>query len=289
MTPDASTAANVQFELRYVSCAANPKVLKEALASSKAFVNPQARLCVSFGASSAAQAVNRTLRQLRTQTAFDAAPVAQPNLTFNADSERFANAETSSGVAWLIWLHEDVWLPDSWEARFRSQLAAAIAKWPNLALAGVFGIDGRAKESKPIGHVKDRGRVLGTSEGLPAIADSLDELLIAIRVDSDLWLDERLGFDFYGTDLVLQAKQNGMCAAVLDAYCEHWSNTPQTGPISPALICRVGQSAAVFEAKWAAALPITTTCFTIKTLGDVARSLTAMQPEQPAVPDLAQA
>ena len=78
-----------------------------------------------------------------------------------------------------------------------------------------------------------------------------------------------MGFDFYATDLVLQAQQAGLCAAALDAYCEHWSDTPASGAMPAQLINRVKSNGQAFEAKWAHRLPVQTPCFAIHRPGDV--------------------
>ena len=105
---------------------------------------------------------------------------------------------------------------------------------------------------------------------MPSTVDSLDEMLFAVRMDTGLKLDPALKFDFYATDIVLQAKEKGLQAAVVDAYCEHWSATQQSGPQPVSLAERIKTSARVFEEKWANALPITTSCFQISKPGDVA-------------------
>jgi hypothetical protein len=106
-------------------------------------------------------------------------------------------------------------------------------------------------------------------------------LLFAVRVDSKLRLDPALGFDFYATDLVLQAQQQGWQCAVLDVCCEHWSDTPASGAVPTAVVQRIKQSARVFERKWEAKLPISTPCFEINKAGDVAAFIDAIVVTQP--------
>ena len=96
---------------------------------------------------------------------------------------------------------------------------------------------------------------------------------MAVRVGSGLRMDPNLGFDFYGTDLVLQAKGKGQCAAVVDAYCEHWSQTPNALPLPEKMLARITKNANAFERKWAHSLPLSTSCFDIAEPGDVARFL----------------
>jgi hypothetical protein len=81
---------------------------------------------------------------------------------------------------------------------------------------------------------------------------------------------------FYGTDLVLQAQAAGWSCAVVDAYCEHGSSTPASGPLPPAMARRIVASGQTFERKWAARLPLTTSCFEITRPGDVAAAVASL-------------
>lgn len=180
------------------------------------------------------------------------------------------DAQAAQGTEWLVWMHQDVFLPSGWEDVFRQALHAACIRWPTLAVAGVYGVRGVGEHSVRAGHVLDRGLLLQEPAALPCLVDSLDELLVAVRVDSGLRMDPAMGFDFYATDLVLQAQEAGLCAAALDAFCEHWSDTPAQGVMPPGLIERVAKNAEAFEQKWAHRLPVKTPCFEIHQPGDIA-------------------
>lgn len=175
--------------------------------------------------------------------------------------------ESRPRARWLVWLHQDVFLPEGWSTLFAQRLQEAQTLWPRLAVAGVYGVRGSGSQVVRAGHVLDRGRLLHENATLPQAVDSLDELLFAVRTDSGLRLDPALGFDFYATDLVLQAQAAGWTAAAVDAYCEHWSDTPVAGAASQALAARIGASAAVFERKWEQRLPLCTPCFDIARVG----------------------
>ncbi len=195
---------------------------------------------------------------------------------FNVSSAAQAfNAEATSAaeVDWLVWVHQDVFLPAAWQENFTTQLHGALRSWPDLAVAGVYGITGKGVSARRAGHVLDRGRLLKEAEPLPCLADSLDELLVAVRVNSGLRMDPALGFDFYATDLVLQAKAQRLSCAILDAYCEHWSTTTLAPPVCERMVSRIASSAAVFESKWSHALPVSTSCFDINHKGDVSAFL----------------
>lgn len=178
--------------------------------------------------------------------------------------------DSAPAVEWLVWAHQDVFLPEGWDIRFMAALREAQIQFPQLAVAGVYGIAGDKGNPVRVGHVLDRGRLLKESRPLPCSVSSLDELLLAVRVSSGLRMDSAMGFDFYATDLVLQAQMAGLESAVVDAYCEHWSETPSSGVMPRSLVERVKANSRAFETKWAHRLPITTPCFRIDVLGDVA-------------------
>jgi GT2 family glycosyltransferase len=193
---------------------------------------------------------------------------------FNPVMDRLA---ASREAQWLVWVHQDVVLPPGWQHQWADQMRLALERWPHLAVAGVYGLWQNRPEGAAIraGHVVDRGTVLREPAPLPHAADSLDELLVAVRVDAGLRFDPALGFDFYGTDICLQALQQGYACAVLDACCEHHSSTSRSGVMPRRLIERIARNGAAFEQKWAHRLPLCTSCFDIRQAGDVARFLAA--------------
>lgn len=222
----------------FVSCVSRWEVARQRLLASPCLARGVGHpLVLHWNAGSAAAAVNAVL---------DSRPAAR----------------------WVVWVHQDVFLPQGWDALFLQRLDEAQRQWPRLAVAGVYGVRGAGATACRAGHVLDRGRLLHEPAALPQRADSLDELLLAIRTDTDLRLDPALGFDFYGTDLALQAQAAGWDAAVVDALCEHWSDTPRQGAVPDALVQRIAASAAVFERKWSARMPISTPCFDIARPGD---------------------
>ena len=228
----------------FVACASNLQVLGQRLLSSPCLRPGGHMLTVYFNAHSAADGFNAAMA---------------------------AAAGLASAPSWLVWVHQDVFLPEGWDTRFAQALAEAQQQFPKLAVAGVYDIAGTGVNARRAGHLLDRGTMLLEPEPLPCLVDSLDELLFAVRVDSGLQLDPALGFDFYATDLVLQAHARGWQCAVVDACCEHWSGTPASGGVPRATVERIMANARVFEGKWAHRLPVTTPCFDIRQTGDVAR------------------
>lgn len=231
-------------QLRLVTCASDLAVLGQRLLASPCLQNGGLPLSVYFNARHAAEAFNAAMQ---------------------------IHASSATRDSWLVWLHQDVYLPTGWDTQFMQALESAQQQFPKLAVAGVYGLSGAGPIAQRAGHVLDRGHLLREQLGLPCLVDSLDELLFAVRVDSKLALDPELGFDFYATDLVLQAQAQGLQCVAVDACCEHWSSTPSSGAVPPGVVQRIKKSAAVFEAKWAQRLPISTPCFDIQQAGDVAR------------------
>jgi hypothetical protein len=229
--------------LSFVTCASNLEVLGERLLASPCLRQGGLPLAAYFNATSAAHGFNAAMTSLH---------------------------GTADAAMWLVWVHQDVFLPHDWDKHFCQALDDAARKFPKLAVAGVYGVTGAAPNARRAGHVLDRGNLLRESTPLPCLVDSLDELLFAVRVDTGLQIDPALGFDFYATDLVLQAQRQGWQCAVLDACCEHWSDTPASGAVPHAVVERIKRSAQAFEHKWASQLPISTPCFDIARAGDVA-------------------
>lgn len=237
------TATQAQ-ELHFVTAVSRLDVLRRYLHASPCFAERRAPLLAYFNADSAAQAFNAAMASLQ----------ARPG-------------------AWLVWVHQDVALPADWDLSFLAALRAAQQTFPALAVAGVYGMAGEARA----GHVLDRGRELREAAPLPCAVDSVDELLFAVRADSGLALDAALGFDFYGTDIVLQAQARGLQAAVVDAFCEHWSDTPAAAPIPASMADRIATSGRAFEAKWQSRLPVHTSWLSVRAPGDVARFIDALR------------
>jgi hypothetical protein len=198
---------------------------------------------------------------------------------YGARSAAAAQAPALAAAApgdWVVWVHQDVFLPAGWAARFAAALAQLQARDPTAAVAGAYGVCGVAGHGaaqRRAGAVLDRGQPLREQAPLPCAVDSLDELLVAVRAGSGLAFDPALGFDFYGTDIVLQAQARGLTAWVLDAWCEHRSATPRGGPLPAALAARLAASGAAFEARWAHRLPVATSWLEIAAPGDTARAL----------------
>ena len=168
---------------------------------------------------------------------------------------------------WIACLHQDVYLPDGWDQQCTLQLREAERRFGPIGVAGVYGV-GPVRQATPvlaaerIGRVKDRGRMLNDGPELPARAATLDELLLVLPCDTPLRIDPALGFHLYGADICLQAAERGLAVVVLDAPCDHNS---QSAGLPDAFFA----SAEAFARKWKYRLPVATPCVVIGRDGEV--------------------
>ncbi len=217
------------MELSFVTCVNHREVLERCLLTSPCLAKKRYPLALFEHCTSAAEAFNAALKTAQSP--------------------------------WLVFVHQDVVLPEGWDRDFLTGIATAQRQFDRLAVVGVYGI-GVRPHPVHLGHVLDRGHLLVGSAPLPALADTLDELCFAVRCDAGLALDAALGFDFYAADLALQARQRGFSVAVVEAYCEHHSALPRAR-FSESFIDRFTASATIFQEKWRHRLPITTPCITL--------------------------
>lgn len=212
--------------LSFVTCAANQAVLEANLLSSPCLApgSPH-EVIVTRNCANAAEGLNRGLAAARNEV--------------------------------VICLHQDVWLPQDWPRRFWQQYDLASALHGTIGVAGVYGVSLHQGAVRRVGHVVDRDYLLWETPPLPALVDTLDELLLAVRKDSGFRFDPSLGFHFYGADICLATRQACLPTVVLDALCFHNS----AGTVLPP---EFAQSQQVFAAKWAARLPVATSCAVVR-------------------------
>jgi hypothetical protein len=171
---------------------------------------------------------------------------------------------------WLVFVHQDVFLPVGWDQCLAHQLGETEQWFGPIGVAGVYGVGeviAPVDQSQPlaaarIGRVIDRGRELRDGPELPVRVATLDELLLVPRRDSDLRFDPALGFHLYGADICLQARDQRLAVVALGALCHH--NSRSVGLPEPFFA-----SAEVFARKWGHRLPIATPCVIIDRGGRV--------------------
>jgi len=121
----------------------------------------------------------------------------------------------------VVLAHQDVYFPRGWEQRLIqaiTQLERSAVPW---AVIGVWGVQ---PDGQHVGRCWCSG---GNQEHVGAIREpvevaSIDEIVIVLNQAAGLRFDENLpGFHLYATDIVLQAKQRGYKAFVIDAPVVH--------------------------------------------------------------------
>jgi SAM-dependent methyltransferase len=151
----------------------------------------------------------------------------------------------------VVYLHQDMYLPLGWPARFVRAYRKAEHLYGPLGVAGVCGVILKDNKVFLHAHVVDRHRIIDRRQGLPALIDTLDEVVLAVPRNTPFRFDPALGYHFYGADICLSARKAGLPSVVIDALCFH--NTLMVD-LNPAFY----QSLEVFKKKWASELPLTT-------------------------------
>jgi hypothetical protein len=153
----------------------------------------------------------------------------------------------------VVFLHQDVLLPEGWPELFQQRWAEAEAKFGPIDVAGTYGV---AADGTRCGRLRYRGAPLYEPTELPAKVRTFDELLVAMPRSTKLRFDPSLGFHFYGCDIAMQATT----AVVLEAELHHNSYNLH---IPPAFY----KSQEVFARKWhtlGATFPIQTSCTAVQ-------------------------
>jgi SAM-dependent methyltransferase len=121
----------------------------------------------------------------------------------------------------VVFVQQDIYLPRGWDSQFLRQFREAERHLPSVGVAGVFGYRFGPDGKTDLGRVLDRQTLYDLPAALPAEADGLDEIVLAVRRGTPLRFDPQLGFHLYGADICLSARRQGLPVAVLDAPCLH--------------------------------------------------------------------
>jgi hypothetical protein len=136
-------------------------------------------------------------------------------------SGAYARAFTDASADYLVFAHQDVYLPRGWLATVAARIAALNERHPDWAVLGLFGA---TPHGQLAGHLWDAalGLVGGHLERPAIRAVSLDEVVLIVRRDAGIAFDAGLpSFHLYGTDLALAAKNRGLGAFIIDAPVIH--------------------------------------------------------------------
>ena len=161
----------------------------------------------------------------------------------------------------IIFVHQDVYFPDGWFASFQQSLSYLEKEQINWGVLGCFG----SARNRPggVGLVCTNGMgVHGNQIQHPEPVETLDEIVLIIRKSSGLRFDPSLPhFHLYGTDICMLAKEKGMAAYVMPAFCVHNTNQLLTLPKE------FYKCYHHVKKHWRRYLPICTSCITISRWG----------------------
>jgi len=138
---------------------------------------------------------------------------------FETSGQAFNDAIEKAENDIIVFAHQDVVFPVGWAARFCARLDELQSLNLPMGVAGCIGI---TAEGNAAGHIYRRDREILLQHPLPAVVQTLDEMLICCRRSSGLQFDVTVpSFFGYATDLCLQASSRGLHNFAVDAPCFH--------------------------------------------------------------------
>ena len=222
MQPFALTPMFVPQNITFVVAVNDCEILERNFLQSPCFLDvPQHQVIVQRGFASATQAYNEAL------------------------------ARCESDI--VVFVHQDVYLPRPWIAQLERALAQLEVSDPHWGVLGSYGI---TQNGKYQGCVYSSAQALhGKPFDGPRQVQTLDEIVLIMRRSSGMQFDSDLRhFHFYGTDICLEAAKRGMKNYAIFAPCIH--NTRQY-LVLPSEFYECSEHV---RRRWAASLPIQTTC-----------------------------
>lgn len=121
----------------------------------------------------------------------------------------------------VVFVHQDVYLPDRWEDALHRNIARIEQKDRDWGVLGLYGV---RRNGEQVGRVWSSGldAVIGASFEAPVPVESVDEVLIVLRRASGVDFDPSLpGYHLYATDLVQTALSRGKGAYAICAPVVH--------------------------------------------------------------------
>jgi hypothetical protein len=164
----------------------------------------------------------------------------------------------STRCRYFIFVHQDVYLPESWLTRMDDlidKIQSSIGE--NWAVIGVAGV---SPSGRVIGKLWSEGTREEIDDGEEIEeAVSLDEVLLVVNAQSGVRFDAHLpGFHLYGTDIVQTSLKMGKKCFVAKNPIVHNDRTKYF------LDSGFGEAFKFMSAKWRNVLPIPTTVTTLE-------------------------
>jgi hypothetical protein len=156
----------------------------------------------------------------------------------------------------IVFVHQDVILPENWFSDLELALAHLEVDDPEW---GVLGCYGERLHGYGRGYVYSSGLgIVGRPFERPARIQTLDEIVLILRKSSGLRFDDSLPhFHMYGADICMRAEEKGRNNYAISAFCIH--NT------QPSLILpdEFYECYRHVKRTWKHRLPIRTTCIRV--------------------------
>jgi hypothetical protein len=175
---------------------------------------------------------------------------------FKSASQAYNDAIDRARNDFIVFVHQDVILPERWLDQLESSLDYLEENDPQW---GVLGCYGETRSQGGRGYVYSSGLgIIGQASEHPMPVQTLDEIVLVLRKSSGLRFDGNLPhFHLYGTDICLRAEQLGRKNYALSAFCIH--NTNQ-GYVLPKEFYECYWR---IRGTWKSQLPIQATCIRI--------------------------
>jgi hypothetical protein len=175
---------------------------------------------------------------------------------FTSAAAAYNDAIERSANDLMVFLHQDMYLAESWLVDLQKTLEKLNADEPNW---GVLGCSGQSHDNRNRGYIYSHGLgIIGEPFEQPALVQTLDEIVLIFRKSSGLRFDPAFpSFHMYGADICLTAASRGMNSYAIPAFCIH--NT-QWGPVLPKEFYECYR---ILKRKWKDSLPVYTTCIEV--------------------------
>ena len=175
---------------------------------------------------------------------------------FPSASLAYNAAMTNAGNDLIVFMHQDVYLPESWVEALHATVNFLEVSGRNWGVLGCYGI---SLQGAPAGHLFSNGLNRELGGPYPTLpVQSLDEVILVLRKSSGLRFDPKLPhFHLYGADICLQARQSGRENYVMSNFCVHNSLAIKR------LSAEFWQCAEYLRVKWRHVLPVKTCCVTL--------------------------